>query len=174
MSGHVISSTRRGGPRQRSECGAVAVEFALVLPILVMLLMGTVTAGLAYSHSIGLTNAVREGARFGATTEDSSTWGNDVIARTRALQFDDGGTPPETAVCAQLRKTGTSAPLRQAGDCATDPDLDGPTSPAGFQTGDCFVWVAGSRPFEIVTVIAPKWDKTMLRSSAARFERDCP
>ncbi len=37
-------------PQQR---GAVAVEFALVLPILVMLLLGTVTAGVAYSRCGG-------------------------------------------------------------------------------------------------------------------------
>ena len=51
------------------ERGAVAVEFALVLPLLVMLLLGIATTGLSYTHAIGVTNAVREGARFGATAD---------------------------------------------------------------------------------------------------------
>ncbi len=59
---------RTRGRARLDERGAVAVEFALVLPVLVMLLLGITTAGLSYSHAIGLTNAVREGSRFGATT----------------------------------------------------------------------------------------------------------
>jgi Flp pilus assembly protein TadG len=49
----------------RSESGASAVEFALLLPVLMMILFGTIEFGLAlYQQSI-LTNASREGARLG-------------------------------------------------------------------------------------------------------------
>ena len=55
-----------------------------------MMLLGTITGGLAYTRSIGLTNAVREGARFGATGDiASATWSPDVIDRVRETQFDD-------------------------------------------------------------------------------------
>jgi Flp pilus assembly protein TadG len=47
----------------RSERGAVAVEFALVLPILMMILLGIVEFGLSYSAQLTITNAAREGAR---------------------------------------------------------------------------------------------------------------
>jgi len=49
----------------RSESGASAVEFALVLPVLMMILFGIIEFGIAlYQQSI-LTNASREGARLG-------------------------------------------------------------------------------------------------------------
>ena len=45
----------------------MAVEFALIFPLLAMLMMGIVTGGLSYSNALGVQNAVREGARYGAT-----------------------------------------------------------------------------------------------------------
>ena len=54
--------------RVRDESGAVAVEFALILPILVMLLLGVTTAGLTYSDHLAITNAAREGGRQSTTT----------------------------------------------------------------------------------------------------------
>lgn len=47
----------------RSEDGAAAVEFALLLPILIMLILGILEFGLAYNAQITVTNAAREGAR---------------------------------------------------------------------------------------------------------------
>src|SRR5690242_4079085 len=51
----------------KSERGAALVEMAIVLPLLMMLLMGIMTGGLAIDHKINLTNASREAARYGAT-----------------------------------------------------------------------------------------------------------
>lgn len=51
-----------------SDRGSVAVEFALVLPVLVMLIMGIVEFGHAYNAQITLTNAAREGVRVMAIT----------------------------------------------------------------------------------------------------------
>jgi Flp pilus assembly protein TadG len=49
----------------RGELGASAVEFALVLPVLMLILFGTIEFGMVmYSREI-LTNASREGARAG-------------------------------------------------------------------------------------------------------------
>lgn len=42
------------------------VEFALVLPVLLAFLLGTVTVGSAYDSSISMNNAARESSRFGA------------------------------------------------------------------------------------------------------------
>lgn len=47
----------------RGERGAVAVEFALVLPVLVLLLFGIIEFGRGYNAQISLQGAVREGAR---------------------------------------------------------------------------------------------------------------
>ena len=47
----------------RSDRGAVAVEFALLLPILVVIILGIIEFGLVYNTQITITNAAREGAR---------------------------------------------------------------------------------------------------------------
>lgn len=51
--------------RLRSESGASAVEFALLLPLLVMILFGIIEFGMALYRQSILTNASREGARLG-------------------------------------------------------------------------------------------------------------
>ena len=43
------------------------VEFALVLPLVMMLAFGLITSAMAYNHKLDLTHAAREGARYGAT-----------------------------------------------------------------------------------------------------------
>src|SRR5687768_13841793 len=55
-----------------SERGAVAVELALLLPVLLLILIGTVEFGRAYNAQITLTQAAREGARIMAITDDQS------------------------------------------------------------------------------------------------------
>jgi len=55
------SSTRTDNRRER---GANLVEFALVLPLLVLMLAGIADLGRAFRAYIAITNAAREGARF--------------------------------------------------------------------------------------------------------------
>ena len=47
----------------RGQDGAAAVEFALLLPLLVLLLFGFIQFGLAFNTRIQATNAAREAAR---------------------------------------------------------------------------------------------------------------
>jgi Flp pilus assembly protein TadG len=49
----------------RSESGASAVEFALLLPLLMMILFGITEFGIGLYRQSILTNASREGARLG-------------------------------------------------------------------------------------------------------------
>ncbi|SDP37601.1 TadE-like protein [Arthrobacter sp. ok909] len=56
--------------RERSERGAVAVEFALLAPVLILLLFGITEFGRAYNVQISLSNAAREGARVMAISND--------------------------------------------------------------------------------------------------------
>lgn len=51
--------------------GAVMLELALVLPILVMLLVGIFQFGLAYSAQVSISGAAREGARALALGESA-------------------------------------------------------------------------------------------------------
>ena len=63
--------------RRRDDRGAALVEFALVLPVLVLFVFGIVEFGRAYNARIELTSAVREGARAAAL-------GGDGVAATKA------------------------------------------------------------------------------------------
>lgn len=54
----------------KNEKGASAVEFALILPILIMLVFGIFWFGIAYNNYIALTHAAREGARLAAVNMD--------------------------------------------------------------------------------------------------------
>ncbi len=61
---------------QSGDRGAAAVEFALVLPILVLIICGVVDFGRAYNANLTLTHAAREGARvwaLGGTGEETTT-----------------------------------------------------------------------------------------------------
>lgn len=53
-----------------AERGASAVEFALVLPLLVLILFGIIELGRLYNMQISLTGAAREGARVMAISND--------------------------------------------------------------------------------------------------------
>ena len=55
----------RGSRRTRHQRGAAAVEFALLLPVLMAMLMGALEMGLILYDKAVLTNATREGARAG-------------------------------------------------------------------------------------------------------------
>jgi hypothetical protein len=64
-----------GSRRRLNEPGQSLVEFALVLPILMLILLAIVQLGFMLGSQIGLINAVRETARFGSlspTTEGSA------------------------------------------------------------------------------------------------------
>lgn len=56
-----------------AEAGAAAVEFALVLPILLLLVFGIVDFGRAYHSQVTLTHAAREGVRILALSDDGTT-----------------------------------------------------------------------------------------------------
>ena len=57
--------TRPSGPRRRQGHGAAAVEFALILPIFCLILLGIMDFSLALYDKAVITNAAREGARAG-------------------------------------------------------------------------------------------------------------
>jgi Flp pilus assembly protein TadG len=56
--------------RIRTQRGAIAVEFALIMPLLVMLVLGIIEFGFGYHAWDATQNAAREGARLGAVSDD--------------------------------------------------------------------------------------------------------
>jgi Flp pilus assembly protein TadG len=56
----------------RNQKGVAAVEFAIVLPVLVLILFGTIEFGLLLFNKQVITNASREGARAGIVAPDAT------------------------------------------------------------------------------------------------------
>ena len=72
-----------------NERGAAALEFALALPALVMMIVGIGQLGILYMANAGLRNAVAEGARFATIFPRPS----DTAIRTRITSSEFGLIP---------------------------------------------------------------------------------
>lgn len=93
---------RRGSMRpDNSERGAVLVEFALVLPLLVILIFGIIQVSIAFNRFQGIHAAAREGGR---TASIPSSTAADVTARVNealaGISFDSSPTINPGASCA--------------------------------------------------------------------------
>ena len=101
----------RHTPKQRSDQGAAAVEFALLFPIFFMVCIGTITFGFAFEKWISVTQAAREASRFAATypNPDSGNWATAVLtAAAESARITPPGQPgatPETSYYICVRFT---------------------------------------------------------------------
>jgi Flp pilus assembly protein TadG len=76
---------------RNGERGAAAVEFALILPVLVILILGIIEFGRIFNVQISITNAAREAARTMAIEDDP------VAARLAAIDAAPSVNPALTA-----------------------------------------------------------------------------
>lgn len=67
---------------RRRRSGVVAVEFALILPILLLILVGVIDFSLMLYNQAMLTNAAREGARWGVVTSNYA-WASGCTSTSR-------------------------------------------------------------------------------------------
>jgi len=86
-------SEARGGKRG-SESGAVAVEFAIMLPVLVLILFGVIQFGKVYSQWQVFQGAAREGARCAAVQAAEAAVGLPVCNVTTAVTEAAGAYTP--------------------------------------------------------------------------------
>lgn len=70
--------TRRRRIGLSEEHGQAAVEFALVAPVLVALLLAIVQAGIAFNHYLAVTDAARAAAREAITARVSGITAGDI------------------------------------------------------------------------------------------------
>jgi Flp pilus assembly protein TadG len=154
--------------RARREHGSVAVEFALIAPMVLMLLFGTVTTGLVYSHHLSINNAAREASRFGAAVDYSAaTWATDVRQRVLDTYADSTSALPAANVCVRLATSaGTSLAAVIGTDCGAEPNV-----PSGMATGSCVVKVWIRKPESISLVVAPTISFTISAESVAYYGR---
>jgi hypothetical protein len=72
----------------RSERGQSLTEFALVLPLMVMLLFGIIQFGVTFNDYISLTDAVRAGARKAAVSRHEQDPVGVTVARVKEAGAD--------------------------------------------------------------------------------------
>jgi Flp pilus assembly protein TadG len=149
--------------------GAVAVEFALVLPLFVTLLLGVFTAGLAYSDQLSISNAVREASRMGAATDHSDgTWATSVRDRVKQVYFNSASTLTDDQICVRLVDSGDGnvATAALGSDCGTEP----PT-PVGMDADSCLVKVWVRKPARILFGVVPDAEITLAANSVSYYGR---
>lgn len=116
-------SCRRSGPHngfrrpRKDERGAAAVEFALVAPILLILLFGVIRFGFVMSEKATVANAAREGVRFGSVNLYAAVAGtprtcSDVVAKARANAKTLGMSPADLAVTVKRGDSPATATTR--------------------------------------------------------------
>lgn len=166
---------RRATPGQRktrSDSGAAMVELAMVLGLLVTLLVGTVTAAIAFSQQNSIENAAREGSRFAATYPDEGdpNWLPTVIDVARAAGVGDlDATVPGQFICvAFVSDNGTVTALRESGGVQTGSSSE--CYDDGLGNSESRVQVVTGRDSEIQAVFFSV-DLDLQAQAAARYER---
>lgn len=105
--------TRGGLRRAHDERGAVVVEFALIFPILILLVLGILEFGLGYHAWDATQNAAREGARLGAVSPDVG----EIEARVRGTtSFLDQSGLDVTIQCGVTGGTFSACPAASGWD----------------------------------------------------------
>jgi hypothetical protein len=153
-----------GPPPNRSEEGAAAVEFALILPILLALLFGVFEFGRLVTWQTTVKSAAREAARYGSAVGHA-------------------GGVPRYANCNGIRKAGrdvarmptlTNADISVAydqgpGTSSTLTCPEGQTLDPELISGGARVVVTVSKTFDAATpLVGPLMDGTELRSTTRR------
>jgi Flp pilus assembly protein TadG len=106
----------RSRSAQGPEAGAALVEFALVLPLLLVLLFGMLDFGKAFNYWIDQTHLANEGARWAAVNKNpgGGTLQEYIRSQANTAELRDGGTasvPGAIEICISF-PNGTS----QVGD----------------------------------------------------------
>lgn len=157
--------------------GAAAVEFALILPLFLMLVFGTISAGFAFERWINVTQAARETSRFAATLPIPPSPGtmNDWFADVSAVAIETAGIDAADStsyyICIRFVNDAGPAPtpvteLRTWGTLRTPG-----TSCTSSTTGDNRVEVVIQRAVDFGLVIAPPNISLPVQgSNTSRFE----
>ena len=152
----------------RPEEGTAAIEFALVVPLLFTLLFGMITTGLAYSDHLSATNAVREGARYGAAADISNVgWPTSVRDRVKQVYFNAGVQVTDDQICVKLvQASGITSNQYTGSNCGT-----APSNPTSMAAGSCAVVVWMQRPQSIKLLFIPDLNFNIGAESVAYYGR---
>lgn len=110
--------------QEHSERGAVAVEFAILLPLLLTLVLGTIEFGRAYNAQITLTNAARDGVRVMAISNDPA--GARTAARGAAAGVSTAIPDSDVTLSTETCSTGAQVTLTIKYNLSTITGIAGP------------------------------------------------
>lgn len=167
---------------ERGERGAALVEFALILPLFMTLILGMFSGGRAYNQNLSVTHAAREGARYASTLAKQPTglaanfwWSavEDRIVEAAAGDLDLAQTGHFLCV-ALVKPDGTVWT-----DSSGNPYSQTLGNPPGFIPANCYsdgltdtfsrVHVLVGRPAQIETLFFTR-DLSLRSQGTARYE----
>jgi Flp pilus assembly protein TadG len=166
-----LSRCRRATER---ESGAAAVEFALLLPLFIVLVFGIISSGLAFERWINVTQATRETARFAATYPVPSTGIDDWFTKIHDVAVESAGIDPSKPSSYFLCVRFINA-VGPASTPATQQKTWGTLSTAGLTCtgstiGDNRVEVVIQRATDFDLIVAPKVTIPVSGGSTSRYE----
>ncbi|GAA1269377.1 TadE/TadG family type IV pilus assembly protein [Arthrobacter pascens] len=118
-----------------SERGAVAVEFVLLAPVLIMILLGIMEFGRAYNVQVLLTNAAREGVRSMAINNSQTS--ALTAAKNAATQLSPALTDGNIAFSAANCAVGAQMTVTITYSLSTMTGIAGPFGMTGKGTMLC-------------------------------------
>ncbi len=113
--------TRRMRRHSRTEDGQAVVEFALVIPVLLLLLLGIIQFGNVFRDYIALTDAVRVGARqasVGLSVPDVPPGNRETIIKNRVIKaaINLDGPPKMVITVEPVKIDGVTPGWEKSGD----------------------------------------------------------
>jgi|SRR3954447_2210397 Flp pilus assembly protein TadG len=126
-------------PKQRGEEGASLVEFALIAPILFLILFGLIDFGFIYNDFLSVRQGVRDGARAGAVAnfgpqDASGNWTRTSCSNTAYIPTTFPSNEAKSLICTTRDKIGLDtskmrialclASTTNAGTCSTTTATD--------------------------------------------------
>jgi Flp pilus assembly protein TadG len=148
------------------------VEFAISLPVFMMLVLGMFTGGLALHHKIVVTNSAREGARYGATLAQAQcpcgglSW--TAAVQSVAVQRSGGNIQTVDVCVALVQGAGSSVAAIDAGHtsaggtsaCFVDNSSDsGKRVQVSVRRQDTIEWLVGAKTVTLLAQATAKYEQ---------------
>jgi Flp pilus assembly protein TadG len=155
----------RGVRRTSDENGASAVEFALLMPVLTLIIFGIISFGIVFAQQLALGNATRQGARFGAADStkncaDIVTETSSALANTLAMSV--------SGVTYQVKRGSTEATATDV--CGSTPLSNTTTKPCTSSSATDNLYVRASYTSTMITpFVQPSLNLTSAGSFRCEF-----
>ena len=156
----IVLHSRRGARKRsdtRRQRGQSLVEFAVILPAFLMVLLGLIEFGFVFAHHQGLEYATREGARTASALANGKNGQNGTPVGTACTTIDDQVVAAVQRVITGAGSLLVLANVSQIRIYRYDDTTDGPAVPAASNVN---VWTPVSSGGDVVDGTALKFKLT--------------